>query len=410
MSNVSDRTLLVILAALMAFGPLSIDMYLPAFASIAADFNVSTARVELSLASFFIGLAAGQLLHGSLSDRFGRRPVVLFGLGTYVLACVACALAPSVEFLVGARFIQALAACAGIVVSRAVVRDKFESREAARVFSMLMLVMGVAPILAPAIGSLVTAVAGWRAMFGLLAILGLLAAYAVHVRLPETRVPSSKKPAVLRVLADRPFVRNAIAGGTAYAGMFAYITGAPFVFIERFGLSPQQFALLFGANALALIASSQLNRRLLLRWDMQRILRWAFPALAVTGTVLAVSAYLGAGFWGIAVPLWFYVGILGMTYPNTTAVAMQSHAANAGAASAWLGTIQFTVAACAAALVSRLHDGSALAMAGVVGGCAVASCVVFYSERKIRSVARLSSSQTGACQLQVRGEHHVERG
>jgi MFS transporter, DHA1 family, multidrug resistance protein len=395
MNKVADRTLLTILAALMAFGPLSIDMYLPAFASIAADFAVATARVELSLASFFIGLAAGQLLHGSLADRFGRRPVVLLGLGAYVAACVACALAPSVEFLIGARFIQALAACAGIVVSRAVVRDKFEAREAARVFSMLMLVMGVAPILAPAVGSLVSAVAGWRSLFGLLAILGLLAAGAVYFKLPETRVPSSTKPSVLSVLADRSFLRNALAGGTAYAGMFAYITGAPFVFIERFGLSPQQFGLLFGANALALIASSQLNRRLLLRWDMQWILRWAFPALAVAGTLLAASAYFGAGFWGVAVPLWFYVGILGLTYPNTTAIAMQAHAANAGAASAWLGTTQFTVAACAAALVSRLHDGSALAMSGVVGGCAVASCLLFYvRKRQVRpriSAVRASS-------------------
>ena len=377
MSNVTERTLLVILAALMAFGPLSIDMYLPAFTSIAADFAVSTARVELSLAAFFVGLALGQLLHGSLSDRFGRRPVVLAGLGFYVVACAACALAPSVEFLIGARFVQALAACAGIVVSRAVVRDKFEPREAARVFSMLMLVMGVAPILAPAVGSVVTAIAGWRAVFGLLAIFGVVAACAVFRKLQETRQPGLAKPAVLRVLADRSFVRNAFAGGTAYAGMFAYITGAPFVFIAGFGLSPQQFGLLFGANALALIASSQLNRRLLVRWDMQRILRWAFPALAVAGALLAASAYFRWGFWGIAVPLWLYVGILGMTYPNTTASAMQAHAANAGAASAWLGTIQFTVAACAAALVSRLHDGSALAMAGVVGGCAVSSCLVF---------------------------------
>ncbi len=393
MTQVTERALLVILAALMAFGPLSIDMYLPAFAAIAADFGVSTARVELSLASFFVGLALGQLLHGALSDRFGRRPVVLFGLGLYVLACVACALAPSVEFLVGARFVQALAACAGIVVSRAVVRDKFEPREAARVFSMLMLVMGVAPILAPVIGSIVSAVLGWRALFVVLAIFGLLAARAVYVKLPETRVPNSTRPSVLRVLADRAFVRNAVAGGTAYAGMFAYITGAPFVFIEAFGLSPQQFGLLFGANAVALIASSQLNRRLLVRWDMQRILRWAFPALAVAGTLLAASAYFRWGFWGLAAPLWLYVGILGMTYPNTTASAMQAHAANAGAASAWLGTIQFTVAACAAALVSHLHDGSALAMAAVVGGCAVSSCLVFWL-RKPQAFQRIQAQFT----------------
>jgi MFS transporter, DHA1 family, multidrug resistance protein len=377
MPSASERTLLLILAGLMAFGPLSIDMYLPGFPLIAADFAVPTARVELSLASFFIGLALGQLLHGPLSDRYGRRPIVLLGLGVYVAASIACALAPSAEFLVAARFVQALGACAGIVVSRAVVRDRFEPQQAARVFSMLMLVMGVAPIVAPLLGAVVSDVAGWRAMFGLLAIVGLTCAWAVFRALPETRRPAAQKPKWLAVLADRSFVRHAVSGGVAYAGMFAYITGSPFVFIELFGLSPRQYGYVFAANAAALIASSQLNRRLLVHREMKWILRRAFPVLALAGVVLAAGAWLQWGVWGVALPLWCYVGILGMTYPNTTATAMQAHAANAGAASAWLGTLQFSVAASASALVSWLHDESALAMAGVVGGCGVLSCVVY---------------------------------
>lgn len=174
-----ERVLILILGALMAFGPLSIDLYLPSFPRIAASFSVSPARVELSLASFFIGLALGQLLYGPLSDRLGRRPTVLLGLGVYTIASTGCAFAQSLEFLIAARFIQALGACAGIVVTRAVVRDRFEAKEAARVFSTLMLVMGAAPILAPLIGGAVSQFAGWRALFGLLAASSLICWVAV---------------------------------------------------------------------------------------------------------------------------------------------------------------------------------------------------------------------------------------
>lgn len=372
-----DRRLTLILGALMAFGPLSIDLYLPSFPLIAASFSTSPARVELSLASFFIGLALGQPLYGPLSDRLGRRPTVLLGLGVYGAGSLACALAPSLGWLITARFVQAIGACAGMVVTRAVVRDRFEAKESARVFSMLMLVMGAAPILAPLVGGAVSQSAGWRALFVLLAAAGLICWVAVSRWLPETRRASPERPRALRALRDRGFVGHALAGGLAYSGMFAYITGSPFVFIELFGIPPHHFGWVFGTNAAALIAGSQLNRRLLRGREVKWVLRRALLALAIAGSFLALAGYLGWGFWGVAVPLWAYVGILGMTYPNTTAVALQSQGAQAGAASAWLGTFQFSLAAGAAWMVSWLHDGSALAMAAVVGGCGVSSLAVY---------------------------------
>ncbi|MDQ3252354.1 MAG: multidrug effflux MFS transporter [Acidobacteriota bacterium] len=394
-----DRMLILILGALMAFGPLSIDLYLPSFPLIAASFSVSPARVELSLASFFVGLALGQLLYGPLSDRLGRRPAVLLGLGVYAIASMACAFAQSLEFLITARFIQALGACAGIVVTRAVVRDRFGAKESARVFSMLMLVMGAAPILAPLIGGAVSRFAGWRALFGLLAAASLICWVAVFRVLPETRRVNPERARSLQVLRDRVFLGHALAGGLAYAGMFAYITGSSFVFIELFGIPSHHFGWVFGTNAVALIASSQFNRRLLQSREMNWVLRRAFLALALAGSLLALAGYLGSGFWGVAVPLWAYVGILGMTYPNTTAVALQGQGAQAGAASAWLGTIQFSLAAGAAWMVSWLHDGSALAMSTVVGGCGISSLMVY---RFVDHFGRTGDAGCGCQQISER--------
>lgn len=374
----SNRPLLVILGALMAIGPLSIDFYLPGFPLIAASLSVSPASVQLSLAAFFIGFALGQPLYGVLADRLGRRPAVLLGLGIYVVASVVCAVAPTLVVLVTARFLQALGVCAGIVVARAVVRDRYEAHEAARVFSLLMLVMGIVPILAPLLGGVVSQGVGWRALFLVLAVSGVLCWVVVFIHLPETLPAPVTTGRVFQVLTDRAFLTYAVAGGIAYAGMFAYITGSAFVFIDYFGIPAQRFGWIFGANAAALIASSQGNRWLLQRRDVQWVLRRALPALALVGVWLTLAGVTDSGVWAVAVPLWLYVGLLGLTYPNTTALALQHHGAQAGAAAAWVGTIQFVSAAVAAWMVSVLHDGTALPMTTVVGACGVATLVLFY--------------------------------
>jgi DHA1 family bicyclomycin/chloramphenicol resistance-like MFS transporter len=372
-----DRPLIMVLGSLMALGPLSIDLYLPSFPLIAVSLAVAPTSVELSLAAFFSGFALGQPVYGRLADRWGRRPIVLFGLSLYVVASLACAGAQSLAVLVTARFIQALGGCAGIVVARAVVRDRYETQEAARVFSLLMLVMGVAPILAPLLGGAISQAAGWRALFVVLAVTGVICWGAVFKMLPETVRSATASGPWFSVFQDRAFVRYALAGGVAYAGMFAYITGAAFVFIGVFGIPAQHFGWVFSANAAALITSSQCNRWLLRRYDVKVVLRWAFPALALAGVLLALAGTMGAGVWAVAVPLWVYVGILGMTYPNTTALALQHQGAQSGAAAAWLGAFQFALAAGAAWMVSQLHDGSAQAMTTVVGLCGVSALMLY---------------------------------
>ncbi|RZA14283.1 MAG: Bcr/CflA family efflux MFS transporter, partial [Proteobacteria bacterium] len=304
--------LVFILATLTAFGPLSIDMYLPAFPQIASDFRTSISTVQLSLTSFFIGLALGQVFYGPVIDRYGRKPPVYFGLVVYGLASVLCALSPNAETLIFGRFLQALGGCAGMVVSRAIVRDLYEERDAARVFSLLMLVMGVAPILAPIVGGYITLHWGWHAVFGLLSVISLVCLLAVYAVLPETRGPnpSIKLSSALQTYASiaksRRFMGYTISGALVQAGMFAYITGSPFVFIELFKIPAENYGWIFGSNAFGLIAASQINVRLLKKTSPETILKYSFGILALASVSLVLATVAGLGFWGLVVPLFIY--------------------------------------------------------------------------------------------------------
>lgn len=375
--------LVLVLGTLTAFGPLSIDMYLPAFPQIASDFKTSTGNVQLSLTSFFIGLALGQLFYGPALDRFGRKPPVYFGLAVYVFASIICARSPTIEVLVVARFLQAIGACAGMVVSRAVVRDLFEERDAARVFSLLMLVMGVAPILAPLVGGYVTLHLGWHANFTILAILGVLSLAAVVTVLPETRGPNpgvkvrAILPTYLSIARSRRFIGFACSGGLAQAGMFAYITGSPFVFIELFGLSPELYGWVFGSNAFGLIVASQINLRLLKRFSPEKILHVSFLILAAAGVALVLTAGLGLGMVATMIPLFVFIATLGLTLPNTSAAALAAEGPRAGSASAFLGTLQFTFAALSSAAVSRFHNQTSIPMSGTIAACGLLALAVF---------------------------------
>jgi DHA1 family bicyclomycin/chloramphenicol resistance-like MFS transporter len=386
MDKVSWR-LVSILGALTAFGSLSIDMYLPSFPTLEKELHASGSAVQFSLAAFFIGLALGQAFYGPLADRFGRKRPLYFGVALYVLASVGCALAPNIENLIAWRFVQAVGGCAGIVIARAMVRDLFDHHSSAKVFSLLVLVLGVAPILAPVLGGYVLKWYGWRAIFLILAAFGvgclLAAMFGLEETLPEAARHTHDNPirTAVRVygqlLTDRRFNGYALAGAVAQAGLFAYISNSPFVFIQFYGVPEQVFGMLFGVNAFGLIAASQINHRLLARWKPDEILHWVVALLAGFGLVMLLMAWtrLG-GMWTVWPPLFAFVTTLGFSFPNMIAGAMAHQAKRAGSASALVGTLQFGAATLAGSLVGLFHNASAVPMAAVIAGCGVLALVL----------------------------------
>jgi DHA1 family bicyclomycin/chloramphenicol resistance-like MFS transporter len=375
-------------------------MYLPSLPALERVFAADAGSVQLTLAAFFAGLAFGQVMYGPLADRLGRKVPLCAGLALYALASAGCALAPNVATLILLRTAQAVGGCAGAVIARAVVRDLFDAQESARMFSLIMLVMGVAPILAPLAGGALLVMLGWRSIFWVLALFGLLVLLGVLLWLPETRSAPSDRSAhpesaltnVARLAADRRFIGFALAGGCAQAGMFAYISGSPSVFIDLYGVPAQHYGWLFGTNALGLIAASQVNRRLLSRHGAQRVLSWALAAIAIFGALLVVvAATRVGGLPGLLVPLFGYVATLGLTFPNSTALAMASQPeALAGTASALLGTIQFSAAALASVTVGVLYDATPVPMAAVIGVCGVLGVL---ADRLLVPAAVLPSAQ-----------------
>jgi DHA1 family bicyclomycin/chloramphenicol resistance-like MFS transporter len=380
------KTLALILGALSAFGPLSIDMYLPSFAAISRDLEASEAQVQWTLVVFFAGLGLGQAFYGPISDRYGRRRPLCFGLALFVLAGAACALARSIEGLVVWRFVQSIGGCAGVVIARTVVRDRFDERESARVFSLLMLVMGLAPILAPLIGGQILVLFGWRAIFWTLAGFGLACMIAVVPILGES-LPFERRIAggfsgALRVygrlLRDRAFMRYNLSGALVISGMFVYIFGSPFVFMQIHGVRPERYGWLFGLNALGLIAASQLNRMALGRVSGASILSRAVWVTAAAGVALLAAAVTGAGgLPGLLLSLFVYIASLGFVLPNVTAAALAPQGRNAGSASAMLGTVQFGAGAVVGMLLGALGNGTAVPMAALIAACGLSSLAVY---------------------------------
>jgi DHA1 family bicyclomycin/chloramphenicol resistance-like MFS transporter len=383
------RTLLAtpfvwIIGAIVALGPLSLDLYLPSLPALQAHFGADTGSVQRTVSSYFLGLALGQVVYGSLADRYGRKLPLVAGLVIYAAVSFACAAAPGIDWLIGLRFLQALGACAGIVITRAIVRDRYAPQQMAQVLSVLMLIMGVAPILAPMLGGYIFLHLGWEANFLLLGGYGTVCALLVCFTLPETLAQRSAARTTVqtlrdyaRILGHRRFLGYALAGGTAQAGMYCYIALSSFVFIEVYGVDAQQFSWIFGANAFGLIAASQLNHRLLATIRAERVLRGALRGFTIAGfvTVLAVVTGFG-GLAGVLVPLFVCIATLGLTFPNSTAAAMAPFGDRAGMASAVLGTLQFSIAGLASGLATMLHDGTALPMAGMVAACGAVSLML----------------------------------
>ncbi|AUY35666.1 multidrug effflux MFS transporter [Pseudomonas sp. PONIH3] len=386
------RTLLI-LGALSAFGPLAIDFYLPAFPAMAHAFATDEKHVQATLAAYFLGLSLGQLAYGPVADRFGRRIPLLFGVGLFTVASLACAYAPNLDSLIVARFVQALGGCAGMVLSRAIVSDKCDAVASAKVFSQLMLVMGLAPILAPMLGGVLVNVSGWQSIFLALSLFSAACLVAVGLGLPESlpaHVPrqplSGALRQYLRLFGDRVFVGHALTGGIAIAGMFAYIAGSPFVFIKLHGVPAEHYGWLFGTNAAGFILMAQVNARLLAKRGPAFLLAravWLYLVAALA--LLVVAALRPAQLWPLLVPLFICIASLGCIIPNASACAMSGQGARAGSASALMGCLQFSVAAGAAALVGVLHDGSAVPMALVISLCGALVVSVAVLTRRLQA-------------------------
>jgi DHA1 family bicyclomycin/chloramphenicol resistance-like MFS transporter len=376
--------LVLVLGALIALGPLTIDMYLPALPTIVDDLQTTSAAVQLTLTGTLVGLALGQLLVGPLSDTFGRRRPLLAGVAVHVLASLLCLVAPNVGVLGGLRVLQGVGAAAASVVTMAIVRDLFVGRAAATLFSRLMLVLGVAPVLAPTIGGEVLRFTSWRGVFVVLAVMALILVAVAAVALPETLPPVRRRPLGLRntlrtyggLLRDRTFVGLVLVAGLAMAGLFGYVAGSSFVFQQQYGLDQQQFGLAFGAGAVFLIAATQLNAYLLRRFEPGTLLLAALVGGSLAGLVLVATSATGlGGLVGVLVPMFGVLFAVGLALPNAPALALARHGDAAGTAAALLGAVQFGVGALVSPLVGILGN-NALAMGTVVAGGLVLAFVV----------------------------------
>ncbi|MFC9533834.1 multidrug effflux MFS transporter [Streptomyces sp. NPDC056975] len=379
----------LVLGGLTAVPPLSMDMYLPALPEVTGALHTSAATAQLTLTACLTGMALGQLAVGPMSDKCGRRRPLLIGLLVYIAATAVCALAPTAPLLIGFRLMQGLAGAAGIVIARAVVRDLYDGVEMARFFSTLMLISGVAPIVAPLIGGQVLRITDWRGIFVVLTVIGIALTALVWKGLPETLAPERRHGGgtaeALRtmrgLLADRVFTGYMVAGGFAFAALFAYISASPFVVQEIYGASPQTFSLLFGINSVGLIAVGQINGKLLVgRVSLDKALAVGLCVIALASAALllmATGVFGDVGLVPIAAGLFVLMSAMGLAMPNTNALALMRTPHAAGSASALLGTSSFLVGAIASPLVGIAGEDTAVPMAVVQLACALAAIACF---------------------------------
>ena len=361
----------LLLGVLSAVGPLSTDMYLPAFPAIEHALGGQAGAAQITLAAWFAGLAFGQITQGTLSDRYGRRPPLIAGTILYTVASIGCALAPGLFALSAFRLLAAFGGSASMVITRAIVRDLADGHAAARLMSRLILVMGAAPILAPSLGGIILIWFGWQAIFWVFTAYGAGCAIAVAMLLPET-LPEARRVRLglggmaaryVHIVQERGFLTNVLLGGCAMFGMFSFLAGSPPVFIGHFGLSPSWFGLLFGVCAACFIISAQINPRILPRFGPDRIIRVAVRCFLAATVVLVIAGITGWGGWlMVAAPIAVCMGSQGFTMPNSTVAALSRHAGHAGSASALMGTLQFGMAAVSGLLAGVLGDGTPLVM------------------------------------------------
>ena len=380
------------LGLLSAMGAFSIDMYLPGFPDIARDLHTTIAHITLSITSFFIGISVGQMIYGPLLDKFGRKKPLYIGLVVYLVTSLACAYAPTANALIGIRFLQALGSCAGMVASRALVRDIFPVSENAKVFSLLMLVLAISPIVAPTLGGYMTALFGWQSIFYILTGLAAVTLVLVYFKLPGGRpanlslslLPRPIINGFLEVAKVPQFYTYAFAGAIASSGLYAYIAGSPFVFMDLYQVSEKQYGWIFAFVAMGLIGASQVNTILLRKYSSEQIIRVTLFCQSLAGLALVLGTWFHLlGLFSTIFLIWIFLSTQGFAFPNSSALCLAPFSKNAGTASALMGAIQLGLGAISTALVSVFNNGTPMPMAAVMCVCATGSVVVLLIGRRI---------------------------
>lgn len=384
-------TLIIILGALTAIGPFSIDMYLPGFPAIAKSLHTTTAEVSLSLSGFFIGISVGQLLYGPLLDRYGRKNPLYIGLIVYIITSACCFFATSIEVLIGLRFIQAVGSCAAGVGAMAIVRDVFPVKDIAKVFALLILILGVSPMIAPTVGGYVTAALGWQYIFVILAIIATIVLLAVSFFLDESHPPNpsySLKPGPIlnsfwSVLKHPQFYTYAICGAIGFSGLFAYLAASPFVFMDLYGVSAKVYGWIFALLSVGFIGSSQFNNILTSRFKSGQIVNISLLAMVVLSFIFLTGSI--NGWFNIAGTVFMIFTILccvGISYPNTSALSLAPFSENAGTAAALMGAFQMAVGSFTSVVVSLFKSRSAVPMAAIIFTAALLAFIVLVTGRR----------------------------
>jgi DHA1 family bicyclomycin/chloramphenicol resistance-like MFS transporter len=377
--------LVLILGGLTALGPFSIDMYLPGFPAIARSLHTTTAQVSLSLSGFFIGISVGQLLYGPLLDRYGRKNPLYVGLVLYIIASIGCFFVSSIEQLIALRFVQAVGSCAAGVGSMAMVRDIFPVKDNAKVFALLILILGVSPMLAPTVGGYVTAAFGWQLIFVILAIIATLILLTVIFFLPESYQPDPSyslkpKPILLSfwsVLKNPQFFTYAICGAVGFSGLFAYLAASPFVFMDVYGVSSKVYGWIFALLSVGFIGSSQVNSRLIRYYKSERIVTVSlFSMVVIAFLFLLGSLNNWLGLYGTIAMIFAFLCCVGITYPNTSSLSMAPFSKNAGTAAALLGAFQMAVGTLVSVVVSMFKSRSAIPMSALMAGAALLAFLI----------------------------------
>jgi DHA1 family bicyclomycin/chloramphenicol resistance-like MFS transporter len=390
---------IIILGALTALGPFTIDLYLPAFPTLESELGVSAAAIQLTLTGTMIGFGFGQLVVGPWSDKVGRRLPLLLATAFHVLACVGAALSSDIVTLGIFRVLQGFGAAAGAVVAMAMVRDLFGGKPLVKMLSRLALVSGLAPVLAPVIGSQLLLVMPWRGIFWVLAAYGTVVMLAVALWIVETLPPerrtvpghSSLGQRYRAVLGDRTFVGVAIIGAMTFTGLFSYLSSSPFLFQQVYDFSAQGYGVLFAVNSLGIVLGVQASSRLMHRYNVgpQYILIGATTLLVVAAGTILVLDLLGAGLWGTLIPLWFFILGCGFTFPTVQVIALNAHGSEAGTAASVLGAANFGVAGLISPVVGLLGVGTAVPMASVMGVAAAISVLSLWLIVRPSKVAAL---------------------